>query len=172
MPEKSARVAAAAAPASPAVKAELAAIDTLLGEFPGEKAEFVAQALTMEGMTSRLECQGMVRHRGPGQEVTGPIAVTLPVSVYVAEANLEHAREIVESVEQEDLIGEEWAAAPPADETRDEVTAAEAPVELETESSAAQGEPEDAEPHSEGVKAPVIIAIVAALLFLLFMLRR
>jgi len=144
---------AAPAPAADA----LAAIDTLLGEFPGERAEFLAAALGMEGVHSRLECGDLVQHRGPTVERKGgPIAMTLPVSVFVAGADAERAREVIDSVAADDLVGEEWATAA-----------------VESEPAAPAGDvPEGAEPQPEGGRPPVMLLLIAAAVLALYLLRR
>lgn len=160
-PEQRPRATAATESANP----EQSAIDTLLGEFPGSRAEFIAQALTMEGIHSRLECDGLVQHRGPNTNPAGPIAVTLPVTILVAAAEADRAREILESLSAEDLVGEEWA----------EVTAtADAdPFDPHTTSLLPPEDPASpAEIEAEGSKTPVMLLIIAAFLLLLYLIRR
>jgi hypothetical protein len=91
--------------------------DTLLVTLPGMQAEFAAKALTVEGLTCLLECDGLKRLRYPNQEPPEPLAVTWPVSIYVARTQRDQAREILASTERTDVIGDQWAGrvthAPP-----------------------------------------------------------
>ena len=153
-----------AEPPVSAAKAELAAIDTVIGEFPGSRAEFIAQALTMEGIHSRLECEKLVQNRGPSIDPTGPIAVTLPVRILVAAAEQERAQEILESLAAEDLVGEAWAEAPDA--------AASDPFDPGAVFPAgAEDLPGDGT-APEGSRAPIMLLVIAAFVAILYFMSR
>lgn len=145
---------------------ELAGIDSLVGEFPGEDAEYLAEALRMEGIHSRLECGGIVRHRGPGQKATGPISLSLPVRVFVAEAELERAGEIRESISHDDLVGDAWAEGADAPEFEDPAGSPGSAVPADH-----AGPP--LEMRAEGTSSRVaIVLLLAAAVGLLFMFAR
>ena len=85
--------------------------DRFLAQVPGTQADCTAKALTLEGITCLLECHGLRRLCGPDNEAEEPFAVTLPVSIYVPYAQLGEAQEILHSIEQDDLIGDQWNGA-------------------------------------------------------------
>jgi hypothetical protein len=142
---------------------DLSAIDSLIVELAGEEAEHYAEALRMEGVHSRLECGDFVRYRGPGQKPTGPISLRAPVRVFVATADLEQARDILESVGQEDLVGDAWLEGVEAAEIDDadpelSPDAGSAPPTTSTEMRA--------EGVSKGGLAALLLAVALGLIFL------
>ena len=60
--------------------------DTLLMQRPGLEAEEIARVLSLEGIPCLLECQGMRRLRHASQEPAEPLAISLPVSIFVPAA--------------------------------------------------------------------------------------
>lgn len=84
--------------------------DTLLLQRPGLEAEEVARILNLEGIPCLLECQGMQSLRLADREPAEPLAISLPVSVLVPAALLAEAKEILQSLQQEDAVGDQWAA--------------------------------------------------------------
>lgn len=140
-------------------------IDTLVGELPGEDAEYLAEALKLEGIHSRLVCGGLSRLRGPGQQATGPLALNLPVQVFVAGVEVERAQEILESIGHEDLVGDAWAeglADHPAEDDAEErgQTGAESigpPLEMRAEGTSSR---------------VVLVLLLAAAVGLLFLFSR
>jgi hypothetical protein len=93
-------------------ESEVVAVDAFLLTAAGAQAEIFATALNMEGVTCLLECQGIRQWRRPSQKSGTALASTLPVSLYVARADQERAREVVTSLSSEDLVGEQWAEDP------------------------------------------------------------
>ena len=78
--------------------------DTLFATLPGQQADYVAQALTEAGIASRLDCDGIQQFNGPGQPHGGPLAVTLPVSVFVPGSQLTAVTEVVRSITRDGEI--------------------------------------------------------------------
>ena len=65
----------------------------------------------LEGITCGVECEGVTQVYAPGQPPAQPFAVTLPVTVYVADAQYEAAQEILASLQHDDMIGDQWSDA-------------------------------------------------------------
>lgn len=144
---------------------DLAAIDSLITELRGEEAEHFAEVLRMEGVHSRLECGEFVRYRGPGQKPTGPISLTLPVRVFVAAAELDQARDILESLGQDDLVGDAWLEGAEAVELDDE--------DPELRSDRGTGHVAPTEIRAEGVSSrALLVLILAVAVGLIFMFAR
>lgn len=85
--------------------------DTLVATLAGEDAERVARALTLENITSLLDCEGIQQLRGPHEPPKPAIARRKPVAIYVAHTRVDEAREIVDSLTGADLIGDQWRDA-------------------------------------------------------------
>ena len=102
---------APATPAAPVASSD-APLDRLLAELPGLQADQMVRALLIEEITCRVECQGVAKVYRPGHPPSEPFAVTLPVVVYVGDAQYDSAQEIVQSLAQEDVIGDQWSATP------------------------------------------------------------
>jgi len=151
--------------APPAVSA-VGRPDQLLAELPGLQAHHAVRALLLEDITCALKCQGVEKVYVPGQPPAEPFAVTLLVRLYVSQAQLEAAQEIIASFGHEDVIGEQWS----------DVEADDAGSEVEAEVDAASAsQPDDlvttaGEPASESTSWRVITLVVlaAVVLFLLF----
>lgn len=159
-----ARGAATAPPAAgAAVPATGAGFDAILAQLPGLQADHAVKALLLEEIPCFVECQGLTKTYQPGSPPTEPFAVTLPVTVRVRASDLDSAREIVASLNEDDLIGEQWS-----DEELAEAIEAGAPpagVPFDDGGTA----PHAGAPEAQGtsmVTAAVILAIVVALLFL------
>ena len=161
---------------TPAVKPSFAAIDTFFDELPGERAEFAASVLKLEGIHCRLECEGLVQYRGPDAQPQPPIAVTLPVRIYVAATDVERVREIVASTQEEDLIGESWNEVPAEENLAEESRAEEVASETEPEAAGRVEAPEAENELAGEVRAEsnttLIVVFIVALIALLFMFRR
>ncbi len=135
--------------------------DHFLCAVPGEQAETIARALTFEGIVSLLVCDGLHRLRGPGQESSGPLAARRPVDVYVAAADREEAEAIVASLDEPDLIGEQWLSEGEGD--ADAESPRRSPV-VEPESQAEMtGEDEPAVAERTAPAVWLVLAVVAAL---------
>lgn len=137
--------------------------DTLVATLPGEDAERIARALTLERITSLLDCEGTRELRGPNEPPKPAIARRKPVSIYVGHARAGEAREIIESLVGVDLIGEQWRSGD-AGEDAGEEEAAEAAVERRAGSVVR--EPDDLEaPVAEGIgRYLVLLAILGGIL--------
>lgn len=133
--------------------------DQPLCTVPGEQAETIARALTFEGITSLLVCDGLQRLRGPGQESTGPMANRRPVEIYVSAADLEEAEAIVASLEGGDLIGEQWLSEA---EDEDDVASA-SPVIPKPAAVEPASEPELPAPTKPSSSGGVLLVIVVLL---------
>jgi len=107
-PESLADSVAAAMPAADTEGEAPEPPDTLVATLPGEDAELVAKAMTMERITSLLECEGSQELRGPHEPPKPALARRRPVSIYVAHSRVDEARAIIESMTGTDLIGEQW----------------------------------------------------------------
>ncbi len=147
------------------VTSDLADIDSLITELPGEEAEHFAEALRMEGVHSRLECGEIVRHRGPGQKATAKISFSLPVQIFVADAERERARDILESINQEDLIGDAWSEGAEAEEIYERESLLQADAELD------QTAPPEI--RTEGISSrAILVLLLAVAVGLIFVLAR
>ena len=146
----------------------------MLAELPGLDADLTARALLREDISCRVVCQGTEKVYTPDRPPDQPFAVSLPVTLYVNEAQLEAAQDILTSLQHEDVIGEQWSEGESEDAgdrgTDDEV---DVPVdlhgddasELETESSVDQ-------PVPETTSLRTILLIVLAGIVLLFIFGR
>lgn len=153
------------APDVPVGAVDLSAIDSLIVELPGEDAEHYAEALRMEGVHSRLECGEFVRYRGPGQKPTGPISLREPVRVFVATADQEQARDILEAIGQEDLVGDAWLEGVEAAEIDD--------GDPEPRPVAESAHTAPTEIRAEGVNSgAIVVLLLAVALGLLFLFAR
>ena len=154
-------MAAAPPPESPGVPT--AAFDAVLATLPGLQAHHAVQALLLEKVPVVLECQGIVKTYQPGSPPNEPLAVTLPVTMRVRADDLEGAREILDSMAAEDLIGEQWSEGDSveADEPGDDPQA----VEAREGGAAPTGAPIQPEGRSM-TSAIVVVVIVVVLLFL------
>lgn len=152
------------APAAPR-----ASLTRLLAKIPGLQADHAVRALLLEGIACRVDCQGVARTYEPGQPPAEPFAVTLPVSIYVDEAQLDAAQDVLTSLESHDLIGEQWN-----DENADASVEADALAEPVGDREPAQAsEPfPDAEPPAESTSLRTVVLIVVAALVLLFLFGR
>jgi hypothetical protein len=137
--------------------------DTLVATLPGEDAERIARALTLEHISSLLDCEGTQELRGPSEPPKPAIARRKPVSIYVAHTRVDEAREIIESLVGVDLIGEQWRSGDAGDDGHEEGAAASSAPRAAV--PAAQG-PHDLEaPAAEGSgRYLVLLAILGAIL--------
>jgi hypothetical protein len=152
-----------AAPVAPAA-ASGAAFDTVLATLPGLQAHHAVQALLLENVPCFLECQGLTKTYQPGSPPNEPLAVTLPVTVRVRAADSDGAREILDSMEADDLIGEQWSegqsveAEPVSEDDEQARDAADVHAEAGAEAPQPQG--------TSMLTAAVVVAVVVGLLFL------
>jgi hypothetical protein len=129
---------------------------------PGLAAHDAARVLALEGIACLLECEGIQQLRLPGDPGGEPLAVTLTVSIYVAEGTETPAREIIESLQRGDVVGEQWDA-----EGMDRVDAARQAAEAELTEvheviAEPLGPPDHAlAPRTEGTTLRLLIVLVA-----------
>ena len=148
-----------------------AAPTRLLAEIPGLQADHAVRALLLEGIACRVEAQGVSRTYEPGEPPAEPFAVTLPVKIYVPEAQHTAAEDVLNSFDTGDLIGDQWsdegAEAAPLDDAdaAPEVVADREPAEPVE----ALG---DGEPAAESTSLRTVVLIVAVALVLLFLFGR
>jgi hypothetical protein len=90
--------------------------DVFVVELPGLEAHEAVQALLMEKIACRASCDGLEKRYSEGSPPQGPLATSLPVSIFVAAQHVEAAEEIIASIRSGDLIGEQWSDAPHPDE--------------------------------------------------------
>lgn len=148
-------------------------LDRLLAELPGAQADQAVRALLLEDIGCRVECEGVAKVYEAGQRAAEAFAVTLPVSVYVSGAQYDSAQEILSSLQQEDLIGDQWAAAPV--EAEAEASVVDDPGSDPTDDAApAPDDPEmaDGEPVAESTSMRTVVLLVAAGIVLLFLFGR
>jgi hypothetical protein len=138
--------------------------DRLLARLPGAQADVAAKALNLEGVTCLLECEGIRRLCPPDRESDEPLAVTLPVAIYVRGECEREAREILDSLPA-DVIGNQWAEEAQADDADEE-------VEAESELSREGTPPADLPAVRSESTTWRVIAIIAVGLFVLLMLSR
>lgn len=146
--------------------------DALLARLPGIQADRAVRALLLEEIPCHVECQGLTKSYLPGAPPSEPFAVTLPVAVYVRGADLDTAREVIDSLESEDLIGEQWS-----DEELAEAAEAASPTAgvpfAEPPSATAEAIADDPtagapEPQRTSMVAVVLVVLVVIGLLLLF----
>jgi len=133
---------ALAAPAAGGGAASAASgpVDALLAELPGTEAHEAVVALLMERIPSRAECNGIEKSYTLDQASPSvPFAGSLPVRLYVAAEHRDAALEVIHSINQGDLIGEQWNDSPHPD-------VAEIDAEYEALPVEATAEPAHAEP--------------------------
>lgn len=157
---------AAAAAASAA--APTGDFDTVLARLPGLRADHAVRALLLEEIPCFVECEGLTKTYQPGSPPTEPFAVTLPVTVHVRGADLDTAREVLDSLESEDLIGDQWSDEEIAAAAEAASPSAGAPVDQPasaTEDDPAAGAPQ---PQSTSMVAVMLVVVVVIGLLLLF----
>lgn len=159
------RYTAAPAGGATAAPAAAAAFDAVLAQLPGLQADHAVKALLLEDIPCFVDCQGLTKIYQPGSPPSEPFAVTLPVTVSVRRADLDTAREVLASLESDDLIGEQWSD--------DEIAAAaEAAAADAAEPDDAQPTPEDGAPQAQGASMVTAVVIVVVALGLLFLFGR
>jgi hypothetical protein len=151
-------------PADAGGAAARGALDRLLARLPGKQADQAVRALLLENIACRVLCEGLEKTYTPERPPAEPFAVSLPVEVYVAAQQHDAAQDVLTSLEQEDLIGEQWS------DVEGEPHALEPPVAAGA-SADEPGEDQyaDAAPEPQGtslVTAVLVVAVVLALLFL------
>lgn len=169
------RASGSPAPAAAAPAAD-AASDVFVVELPGIEAHEAVQALLMEKISCRASCKGMEKRYSEASPPQGPLATSLPVSIFVAAQHREAAEEIIASIRGGDLIGEQWSDAPHPDDV-DHAADPFEPLPVEPGPSlddppAAGREFDDAGPVAESTSGRtmlilVVVAVVVALLFAL-----
>ena len=152
----------------------------MLAQLPGIQADRAVRALLLEEIPCSVECQGLSKTYQPGSPPAEPFAVTLPVTVHVRQTDLSTAREVIDSIDSEDLIGEQWsdeeiaaaaeaAAAPAEDPSVDDGGDAALAYETDRDPTLAD-DPEAGAPRPQGTPmvAIVLVVIVVVGLFLFF----
>ena len=146
--------------------------DRLLAELPGSEADLTARALLRENITCRVECQGTEKLYTPDRPPDQPFAVTLPVTMYVSEAQFEAAQDILTSLQHEDVIGEQWSESEDAVDDGEEHEVA---ASVDTHGDRAPEMDADAsgeQPVPETTSFRTIMLIVLACIVLLFLFGR
>ena len=157
--------------------------DRLLAELPGAQAHEVVQALLMEKLACRVECRGIHKAYQPDQPAPDmPFAGSLPVRIYVAVEHLDAASEIVQSISQGDLIGEQWSEAPHPDAVEIDaeyealpvagVPAEPAAAELEAAATHQPGDFSVGVPEAQSTSLRTIIIVVVVVIALLYFFGR
>lgn len=155
-----------AAPAPPPEPpgVQTAAFDTVLATLPGLQAHHAVQALLLEQVPVVLECQGIVKTYQPGSPPNEALAVTLPVTMRVRADDLDGAREILDSMAAEDLIGEQW--------NEGEAVEAEDPSDAPLAVTARQGEAapsgEPIQPEGRSMTSAIVVVVIVVVLLFLF----
>jgi hypothetical protein len=143
----------------------------LLAEIPGLQADHAVRALLLEGIACRVETQGVGRTYEPDQPPAEPFAVTLPVSIYVSDAQFDAADEVLNSFEPGDVIGDQWS-----DAGGEDASLAEADASLEPVGDREPTQPSeplsDSEPSPEGTSLRTVVLIVVVAIVLLFIFGR
>jgi|SRR5215468_2086067 len=158
-------------------------LDRLAAELPGLQADHAVRALLLEEIPCRIECQGIQKSYLPGRPPDSPLAMTLPVKIYVAAAQLEPAQEVITSLaEHDDLIGEQWSEIEPDDDADDkhdnDLDDEPAHESLEGGASAPPSQDDigivaaEQEPAAESTTFRTIMFIVLAGIVLLFLFGR
>jgi hypothetical protein len=142
----------------------------LLTRIAGLEADHAVRALLLEGIACRVDCQGLARTYQPGQPPAEPFAVTLPVSIYVDEAQLDAAQDVLSSFESHDLIGDQWSDEGTVDAAADLDALAE-PVADREPSEPVEALP-DVEPAAESTSLRTVALIVIVAIVLLFLFGR
>ena len=164
---------AGAAPSQPAAATSTGAFDAVLAQLPGIQADRAVRALLLEEIACFVECQGLTKTYKPGTPPTEPFAVTLPVTVHVRHADLETARDVIASLDSEDLIGEQWSD----EEIAEAAEAAGVPPEEvdmpDVEPQIGQMEDPDAgAPQAQGSSMIVVVVVAILVIGLLLVLGR
>ena len=165
------RYTGAAAPSRAASAVATGAFDAVLAQLPGIQADRAVRALLLEEIACFVECQGLTKTYQPGTPPTEPFAVTLPVTVHVRHADLDTAREVIASLDSEDLIGEQWSDEEIAEAAEAAGVPPEEVVMPDVEPQIGQAEdPEAGAPQAQGSSmiVVVVVAIVVIGLLLLF----
>jgi hypothetical protein len=152
---------AAAAPGAPTAHT----FDAMLARLPGLQADHAVRALLLEDIPCFVDCQGLTKTYLPGAPPSEPFAVTLPVTVSVREADLDTAREVLASLESDDLIGEQWSEDEGA--AAAEAAGAEGPHGGEPAVS-----PDEGAPQAQGTSMLTAVLVVVVVLGLLFLFGR
>ncbi|MBX3026600.1 hypothetical protein KF840_16970 [bacterium] len=155
------------APAASA-SAPAGGFDAVLARLPGLRADHAVRALLLEEIPCFVECEGLTKTYHPGTPPAEPFAVTLPVTVHVRGADLDTAREVLDSLASEDLIGDQWS-----DEEIAEAAAAASPIAggpFEEPASAIADDPTAGapQPQSTSMVAVALVVVVVIGLLLLF----
>ena len=141
----------------------------LLARMPGVQADHAVRTLLLEEITCRVECQGIVKTYAPGAPPAEPFAVTLPVSVYVMDAQHDSAQEILSSLSSDDVIGDQWSAVEDAD--ADSAIGEDEPL-ADADAEPAADDPPAGEPVAESTSLRTVLLIVVAAIVLLFLFGR
>jgi hypothetical protein len=99
--------------------------------------------------------------------------VTLPVTVHVRHADLDTAREVIASLDSEDLIGEQWSDEEIAEAAEAAGVPPEEVVMPDVEPQVGQAEdPEAGAPQAQGSSMIVVVVVAIVVIGLLLLLGR
>ena len=142
--------------------------DRVLARLPGAQADVVAKLLNREGIPCLLECEDIRRFYLPDDDSNSgePLAVTLPVSIYVRAEREREAKDLLDSMEN-DVIGDQWREEPQAEDMEEDV---QEDVEAEAQLDRVPSEPTRLPELRTESTTWRVIAVIAAGLFLLLML--
>lgn len=147
--------------------------DRRRAQMPGLQADHAMRALLLEGITCGVWCEGVEKVYAPGHPPAEPFAVTLPVTVYVTDAQYEAAEEVLASLQHDDVIGEQWSATEVDAENEAIVEAGPAAEPADYSEPARADEPAAADgPSPESTSLRTIVLIVLAAIVLLFVFGR
>jgi hypothetical protein len=167
------RYTGAPAPSRPAATPATGAFDAVLAQLPGIQADRAVRALLLEEIACFVECQGLTKTYKPGTPPTEPFAVTLPVTVHVRQADLDTAREVIASLDSEDLIGEQWSDEEIAEAAEAAGVPPEEVVMPDVEPQIGQAEdPEAGAPQAQGSSMIVVAVVAIVVIGLLLLLGR
>lgn len=162
--------AARSAAASPGAGAAGGDFDALLARLPGIQADRAVRALLLEEIPCFVECQGLTKTYLPGAPPSEPFAVTLPVTVHVRSAQLDMAREVIDSLESDDLIGEQWSDEELAEAA--EVASPTAGVPFDEPASATAEDPDAGAPEPQRTPMVAVILVVLVVIGMLLLFGR
>jgi hypothetical protein len=138
----------------------------LLVQRPGLQAHHLVKALLLEDIPCLLECDGLRKTVLSGEDLAEPFAVTLPVSVYVAHHRAAEARQILASLEREDVIGDQWRESDSVETVSPVLEAVQDDARSTRPASAADHEPTRGEATS--LRFAVLLAAAALVLYFFF----
>jgi hypothetical protein len=138
-------------------------VDQELAKLPGIQADVIVQGLLDEQIPCAVEIGGRRTLYAPDGPRPQPFGITTPVTVFVAAEHHEPAHDMLVSLpEEDDAIGEQWAAATAALEAEMQDDDQAGPSEVAVDQSADAPTPES---HSLLTIAVVVIVGILVLVF-------